>query len=144
MCSVSGVSRNSLFVVLAFITVWTLGCGKTDPGVYEVSGTVTFNGNPVGDGEILFYPDTQKGNSGRGGYATITNGEFTTMKDRGVVGGPYILEVSALPEGFVESTEDENKNFPSSKYMLFPVQRLNYDLPKENTTLDIVVPAGKK
>jgi hypothetical protein len=32
------------------------GCGPAGPKTYEVSGTVTWNGEPVADGYINFYP----------------------------------------------------------------------------------------
>jgi hypothetical protein len=32
------------------------GCGPSAPSTYPVSGTVTFDGKPVSDGDILFVP----------------------------------------------------------------------------------------
>jgi hypothetical protein len=40
----------------AGLLVLALGCGAGTPPTYKVTGTVTFDGQPVEDGEILFLP----------------------------------------------------------------------------------------
>ena len=110
-------------------------------GLYEVEGTVTYQGKPVKDGEIIFAPDTSKGNVGPGGYAIIKNGQFKTTKNKGVVGGAYILTVSGRPLATGESEVGEAFATGDLEYMLFPVQEMTFDLRREDTTLEIQVPA---
>lgn len=50
------------------------GCGPSGPATYPVSGTVTFNGEPLPDGYITFFPDDPSvGPEG----SEIKNGEFS-------------------------------------------------------------------
>jgi len=37
-------------------TLLLIGCGDAGPRTYPVSGTVTFDGKPVSDGDIFFIP----------------------------------------------------------------------------------------
>jgi len=43
------------------VAIAPLGCGRSGPETYPVSGTVTFDGQPVPDGHILFVPAEGKG-----------------------------------------------------------------------------------
>ena len=47
-------SRWSLAFALLLTPVLLIGCGSDGPTTYEVSGTVTFEGTPVEEGEIIF------------------------------------------------------------------------------------------
>lgn len=38
------------------LLVGTCGCGSSSPTLYDVTGTVTFDGQPVTDGEIILIP----------------------------------------------------------------------------------------
>ena len=48
--------RNSGWFILLLAAAAALGCGPSDPKLYPVSGTVTWNGQPLADGDILFVP----------------------------------------------------------------------------------------
>jgi len=106
------------------------GC-TTDRGPtrYRVSGEVRVNGEPVPYGEILFTPDSGKGNSGPQGIATIQNGKYDTAGTRapGVAGGPTVVMVTALSD-------------PSGK--LICEYQFNLDLPKSDTTHNIDIPTS--
>ncbi|REJ71223.1 MAG: hypothetical protein DWQ29_23985, partial [Planctomycetota bacterium] len=70
---------------------------------YEVSGSISLEGEPLPAGEIIFEPDTAQGNSGPAGIADIKEGKYTSRKGWGVVGGPHIAVITAnnggaLPE----------------------------------------------
>jgi len=43
------------WLLLGWIAI-VCGCGQTGPRTYPVSGTVTFNGKPVAEGDIVFIP----------------------------------------------------------------------------------------
>lgn len=112
------------------------GCGgDAGPDRYDVSGTVTFNGQPVPAGHIIFEPDTSADNSGPQGAADIRDGKYDTGADgRGTVGGPHVVRIS----GFESFSEDENN--PAKP--LFTDYETTVDLPEETTTKDFDVPAS--
>lgn len=43
-------------VCLGLLALPVAGCGPSGPETYSVSGTVTWNGDPLPDGHIVFYP----------------------------------------------------------------------------------------
>lgn len=116
------------------------GCGKKDAGLtrYEVSGQITYQGQPVPAGAIQFYPDSVQGNRGPTGYATIENGTFDTSKSgRGTVGGPHVLDITGF-DGKADPQADLEHG-----QVLFGGHKVNVDLPREKFVLDIAVPATK-
>jgi hypothetical protein len=57
-----------------YLAAWFLaGCGSAGPSTCEVTGTVTWNGAPLADGDILFEPADGKGVPGAG---KIAGGQF--------------------------------------------------------------------
>ena len=66
----------------AIIAAVLIGCGKSGPERYEVSGAVTYHGRPVRGGRILFTPDTTQGNNGPGSVAEISNGMYYTRQGK--------------------------------------------------------------
>jgi hypothetical protein len=77
----------------AFLLVLT-GCGASDAGRFDVSGTVTYAGQPVTTGMVYFDPDYSKGSDGVQGYAEIVNGRFSTRESgRGLGGGKYVVRI---------------------------------------------------
>ena len=113
------------------------GCGGEEK-LYDVSGTITFNGQPIPKGLIFFDPDPSKGTPGTQGFAEIENGKFDTAaagKGRGIRGGAYIIRIS----GFDGKVAPEA---PFGQY-LFPEHELTRDLPAQNQTFDFDVP-GKR
>jgi hypothetical protein len=112
------------------ITIWALGC-MSDPGPtrYRVSGEVTFDGKPVPHGEILFTPDSGKGNSGPQGIAIIQDGLYDTAGTRapGIAGGATVVQVAGLAD---------------SNGKLLCEYQFSIDLPKADSTHRIDIPAS--
>ncbi|MEA1950462.1 MAG: hypothetical protein U9N87_03705 [Planctomycetota bacterium] len=84
------------------------GCGgPTGPPRYEVSGKVTYNGQPVPAGKIMFEPDRSVKNEGPRGIAKIENGQYKTLPDQGAVAGPLVVRIQGYdgicPEGWTGS-----------------------------------------
>ena len=75
---------RSTLIAIAFAVSSLVGCSKTDSAL---SGTVTFDGQPVPEGEIILSPDTTRGNQGPGVMARISNGKYATPDERGHWGG---------------------------------------------------------
>jgi hypothetical protein len=104
--------RRSFGVALAAVCALA-GCG---PGngltMGRVSGTVTFNGKPVELGEVLFVPDSSKGNSGVPSMGPIgKDGRYimsTQDAGDGVIAGYHKVAIRALdpnPLAQVEAPE---------------------------------------
>jgi hypothetical protein len=61
--------------------VFLCGCGPSDPGLYKISGTVSFDGQPVEKGTIVFEPVDSIPGNGAGGE--IHHGVFTLQSRQG-------------------------------------------------------------
>jgi hypothetical protein len=111
------------------------GCGKENTSVYDVSGTVTFNGRPVPSGRIYFNPDFTRNNDGPQGFADIKHGTFDTRQGgRKVISGPVIARVEGFdgPEGNPRAVGNP----------LFLPYEIKLDLPKEASVQALEVPAS--
>jgi len=110
-----------------------IGCGPRDTGPtrYRLSGSVTFEGEPVQNGTVVLIP--KDGKYG-GGSAPIANGRFDTAAPggRGHLGGPHSVVVNSdMP------AEYDEKWVPA-----FPPYKFKQELPALSSTLDIEVPAA--
>ena len=118
-----------------WLLLLALGCGQSGPTRFDVSGQVTFAGNPVPSGWVSFTPDTTKGNSGPQGVAPIRAGTYDTASShgKGTVGGPMIVRI----EGFDgQATSD----LPNGRPIFAPYE-VKVELPRERTTKELEVPA---
>ena len=105
-----------------------LGCGNDQILRYHVSGTVTFNGQPVPGGLVLLNPDVAAGNRGIQGIAEIHDGAFdTAARGKGITGGKYELKI----RGF---TAD------AAPRVLFSEYTVKIDLPQEDSHQSIEIP----
>jgi hypothetical protein len=119
--------RTKLIPAAAFLAA-AVGLAGCDPGetLYDVSGTVTFEGKPVPKGLIFFDPDVTKGGSGGQGFANILDGKYNTAdKGKGVRGGAYTVRIN----GF------DGKEAPEAPFgaALFPEHTEAKELPKETS-----------
>jgi hypothetical protein len=127
--------KRSPFALLTIsVVIAAAGC-EQGPLRYNVSGTVTYQGQPLPAGVIYFDPDGSKQNDGPQGYAFIKDGKFDTAETAsGPVGGPHLVRI----EGFDGKAREE---FPMGQ-PLFADFSQSVDLPNEDTTLDLSVPAA--
>jgi hypothetical protein len=65
------------------------GCEKQSRK--SVSGSVTFDGQPVGTGQIVFEPTS----AGRLGIAQISNGRFVMPAVQGPTAGKYVVRITS-------------------------------------------------
>jgi len=125
--------RAAAFLMLAVC----VGCSK--PGVERISlsGRVTYKGQPVPVGSILFEPDGVKGNRGPQGYSTILDGHYTTDKyGNGAVTGPINVQIMGF-RAVNERTEEGNKP-------LFPPYKTSITIARDSTTFDFEVPEASQ
>jgi hypothetical protein len=103
------------------------GGGSSDVPRFNVSGTVTYKGQPVPDGVIQFLPDSAKGNDGPATNATIVNGSYdTATSGRGTVGGPHIVIIQGF-DGQARPEDELPYGMP-----LFDDYRSHVDLPESD------------
>lgn len=87
---------------LALVCAALAGCSGADPGPerFHVSGTVTFGGQPVPRGTVIFEPDAKAGSAGPQGLARIVDGKFDTAAEgKGVVGGAQVARINGQEAG---------------------------------------------
>jgi hypothetical protein len=66
------------------------GCSRV-PSQVPVSGTVTFDGTPIKDGEIAFEPR----GAGKMQFSVITDGKYSIPVKFGLTPGDYIIRITA-------------------------------------------------
>ncbi|NLS96108.1 MAG: hypothetical protein GXX96_28550 [Planctomycetaceae bacterium] len=121
------------------------GCGGADDvGRIDVSGSATFDGQPIVYGQIDFTPDNAKGHSGPAGYADIVDGKFNTAEGTGsgIVPGAHIVRITAYPQPFPDvevSDETADTAVPEALFIGYTMEQ-----NVESSTLNIDVPAEAK
>jgi hypothetical protein len=118
-------------VLVLSLVLLTLGCGAGDATSIHLNGTVTHKGQPVPRGQIMFAPDTAKGNSGPGSMAVIKDGKYSTKEGLAIVGGPHIVRI----EGFDGVPDGDNADGAP----LFPTYKIEADLPTSSGKVDFDV-----
>ena len=111
-----------------------LGCGGN---LATVQGNVTFDGQPVEQGSIVFEPADGVGQVAGG---TIQNGKYLLASEGGVVPGKMIVRISA-----VKATGRKVKAGPPAPpgTMVDEVSQFIPAIYNENSTLAIEVAPGK-
>lgn len=122
---------------LVSATVVLLAGCSSGPVLYNISGTVEYNGIPVPAGQIFFEADVTRKNDGPQGFAQVRDGKFDTAQNgRGVLGGPYLIRIV----GF------DGKPAPEMPFgqILFRDYEERHDLPKKTQEMHFKVPAKGK
>ncbi len=113
-----------------------LGCGQAGPERYTISGKITYDGQPVPLGEVIFEPDGSQGNSGPQCRASIRQGIYETRAGKGAVAGPMIVKVI----GFEQPTgEGRFPGVEAFSLPLFPTFETRHEVPAHDSTFDIKV-----
>ncbi len=117
-----------------------VGCGgDSEIPRYELSGTVTFRGEPVPAGYIEFTPDRGAGNPGPGTQADIEGGRYATRPGRGSIGGPHVLAVYGYNGVPVQQGPVVNPlGTPVCQFQDVPAE-----LPRSDGSYDIELPLPK-
>jgi hypothetical protein len=86
-------------IVLAVILGLAAGCGKSGPKKIQLSGKVTFKGQPVPSGYISFLPEVNQGNLGKEiCVVQIKDGVYdsSTEQNPGVYPGPTTIKIGGF------------------------------------------------
>jgi hypothetical protein len=123
-------------VALLLLASLMVGCGGD--GFNNVTGKVTFKGQPVPAGKVYFIPDSSKGNSGATGYADIKQGVYDTAAPggHGIGAGPMKIAVEGI-----DPTPPPGAGPDVTTTVLFARYETTADMPNEDSTKDIDVPA---
>jgi hypothetical protein len=128
--------RATALALLPLLIIGSPGCGgTTGPKSYEVSGTVSYRGQPVPVGYVSLEPDPTAGNTGPGTMAKIVAGRYRTDRGRGVVGGPHRVRIF----GFDGVPADDGLGDGTP---LFAEVVYSVDLPKKASIQDFDVPGS--
>lgn len=132
---------SKFWCALTVMVLGMMGCGTGEegPARYPVSGSVTYDGQPVPRGTVAFEPDSSKGNNGPAVVAPIQDGRYETASGAGTVGGPHLVRI----EGFdgQPTTLPDGMAMPDGK-KLFPDFSTTAELPNEAATQDFDVPVS--
>ena len=78
-----------LLTIIGCLAIALEGCSKKDEQ-FEIRGHVTYQGQPIAEGKILFMPNDE---SQPQAIAKIVNGEYTTASPGGVFVGEYKVQI---------------------------------------------------
>ena len=121
----------SYIALCVIILSMVLGCGHGGLERVDVSGEVTFGGQPVRDGQIRFLP--KPGTNAPVTIEPITEGRYSTATSSGVPVGSYRVEIRAY---------DPSVPAPSGPGMP-PRRQLLPTKYNTQSTLEMVVESGQ-
>jgi hypothetical protein len=111
------------------------GLGKRFP----VSGTVTYNGNPLEKGEISFVPEDLRNNIGASGQ--VTNGSYTLStggNGDGAQSGKYKVTITAKEDFLAKAKADFEKESKQQQSNYIPPQYI----AKAEAAVKSLIPTG--
>jgi len=121
---------------LGVLPIVLAGCGAKNSDECYVQGLVTFNGQAVPSGSIVFEPDASQGNRGPSGFATITDGQYDTRHGgKGVRPGAVQVIVSGFDGHGANSDSGQGR-------ALFPTYTMKAQVSTQTPTLDVNVPGN--
>jgi len=132
--------KTCAFCCVLLVVAIASGCSrKTGPERYDVSGTVTFRGEPVPSGTITFERDLSRANSGPVSVIPIVDGRYDSvaLERPGPLAGSLVVRISGYP-----APDPEVEIQPA----LFPEYRTKVDLASSTgvAVLDFEVPEASR
>ena len=123
---------NRLLALALPVTLF-LGCSP-QPKMAQLSGKLTFKGQPVPAGYIVFTPDVASGNLGQNKVLQVKEGVFdsATAPEPGLKPGRYQLRIAGFDGKKVPF-------FGQGKQIFNPYEE-TFEVPEGTTTKEFVVP----
>jgi hypothetical protein len=123
--------------IAALIALLLNGCGGSPTATrYQLSGKVSYGGQPVPAGTIVFEPEGVDVTADNMGQAEIRDGQYKTLPKMGVSGGPQKVYINGT-DGV--ALEESPLGSP-----IFSTYSTRIDLPKADSTHDFDVPSLKR
>lgn len=103
---------------------------------YQVSGMVTYAGEPIPEGLVKFEPDVENGGQGPGDYAPIKDGFYRT--EHGICAGPVKVSICGFDGVPLEVVKDGQTVLEKSEpFKDYPTTA---EIKSEDTVIDFDVP----
>ena len=133
------------FFGVALLIVGLGGCGRSGPTRIEISGTVTYDGQPIPVGRISFEPTLAAGQQAATGYAVIRDGWYRTAPGHGASPGPYTVRIYGGDGKLSQPAVNFDPEEPPADSvrlgkLLFSEYEAPVDLPEKDTKRDFDVP----
>lgn len=112
-------SCMKLLGIVLFVVLFEVGCGPSGLPQADVSGKVTFQGNPVADVLVSFIPEKGPGASGK----TDAEGNYTLMTKKpgdGAVVGKHVVTISQPVQGMILEKGKPPRMVPPPKLTIPP------------------------
>ena len=125
------------------------GCGSGHPETFPVAGKITYDGQPVTQGTVVFYPE--EGRSAMGTIAADGSYRLTTFEDGdGALPGRHTVTITAIAQsasapasmeeemehGMLGSMEGSIRWLVPERYSRRETSELTADVPTEGGTID--------
>jgi hypothetical protein len=127
-----GILLGHAAVTMAFLGVF--GCGPTTSlEKVIVSGEVTYNGAPIANGDVLFYP--MPGTTGPMSGASIKDGRYMVDAKGGVPVGEHLVRINGFRSSGGPQSDDMRAAKPGG-------ERIQYIPTKYNEQSELIVKIG--
>lgn len=83
--------RSLKWLLMSVLMLFAAGCGNSGPERIGVSGQVTYNGEPIEDGEIAFFPEA--GTEAPPTSTTIIEGKYQLPPKWALMPGTYTVAI---------------------------------------------------
>jgi hypothetical protein len=104
------------------VAVFLLGCSDQYEGRMAITGTVTLEGQPLDDGQVIFEPfDKSVGTRAQG---EIKHGQFSIPRQSGLKPGKYLVRLTA---GDGKTPTNEEAGGPGGSTNIISVDRIPTD-----------------
>ncbi len=124
--------RHSLLLALAAFLCSVWGCGQSGPPRYALSGKVSYDGQPVEDGSIKFFPADSETATGVSGV--ITEGQYEIPRAQGPTAGNHKVWIEARkPSGIKIPSEDGGPSIDQLVQYIPAVYNVRSNLVEEIT-----------
>ncbi len=123
-------------VLSGVLLLAVLGCSGERRNA--LSGRVSYKGEPIPYGRIVFEPDTAKGQKGVQGVAEIHDGTYQTSPAAGTLAGPYQAHITGYA-----GPPDHKRKPPGPGPALFKEYIIAVELPDGAAEINFDVPDRK-
>jgi hypothetical protein len=134
-------ARRVLGVSLGFALWFAAGCGGDGIARHQVSGKVTYLGQEVQDGALVFEPDASVGQIAPTSFAQIRGGTYQTKRDDSPTTGKYKVRVMGYDKSKMRTAAGPGDIIEMPE--LFPEFALDIEVPVPGGRLDIDVPDSR-